>query len=747
MSFLRRFFRYSDQGAVTIFLIVIFASIFAFVAIFIDFARIFALQAKSEVLAHTVSRSVMSSYDRQLLEEYGLFAYGETDGNYIMSKVLQDNLELAERSDDLPILAVRLDSSTVEFQYPVGMYSVFERQIREHMKYRAPIDFTIELINRFKPISQVMKETSNTVDLLGKLQKLYERREARFDGMLENQRKAARLIESLSSIIPRSGSVNGSGGTDSSSSASGITAGYGEYVYRYESDLDKEPSEQQYTMELIRYRHEAGRMFSKLDNLRQAAQRQHETLLNEANTLLSEARNINEQMRAIIEEAEHRSAQEGYNVVSRTSSTSGNESIGDGGEIAQIRDKSQSLLIADSLFEHFKEDIQKQSAQYLRVQNTSASFSSMENSIISASAAESDLNSAFREFSNGTDTYLRTFSDSSPDNVLTQNMRLLEEHRSSDQERKQLEHAAAGKLKEASNMMKQISELKDKLGDYQKEFDQLEIYYNSNRSLNSSNSASTGTGSTGDGSAINNDPYDAGTEAMNGMDVLFGGLADLMKGMSDNCFQGEYIANYFELFDVSTLEELLKDSGAQKIEMLAGSFAPKKQEVEYILYGFHNPVGNIAAAYGEIFGMRLAIRTMEGLVKHASKGNPLVILAAALLYGVEHAVKDMLDLAKEGSVYLSDFLKVKLSYKDHLRIFLLLHGRSEKRLSRMLAVVQNNTAISPDTRSTYLKGEVTVSLPLWFLPGIAKALGNMGALQGRVEGSRYYVTKQADFSY
>ncbi|MNW07860.1 hypothetical protein D3C71_2045420 [compost metagenome] len=65
----------------------------------------------------------------------------------------------------------------------------------------------------------------------------------------------------------------------------------------------------------------------------------------------------------------------------------------------------------------------------------------------------------------------------------------------------------------------------------------------------------------------------------------------------------------------------------------------------------------------------------------------------------------------------------------------------------MLAVVQNNTAITPDTRSTYLKGEVTVSLPLWFLPGIAKALGNMGALQGKVEGSRYYVTKQADFSY
>ncbi|MNE75692.1 hypothetical protein D3C80_1718750 [compost metagenome] len=117
------------------------------------------------------------------------------------------------------------------------------------------------------------------------------------------------------------------------------------------------------------------------------------------------------------------------------------------------------------------------------------------------------------------------------------------------------------------------------------------------------------------------------------------------------------------------------------------------------------------------------------------------------MYGVEHALKDMLDLAKEGSIYLSDFLKLKLSYRDHLRIFLLLHGRSEQRLSRMLAVIRNNTGIAPDQRPTYLKGEVTVTLPLWFLPGVAKAMGGAGVLKGRVEGSTYYVTKQADFSY
>ena len=174
---------------------------------------------------------------------------------------------------------------------------------------------------------------------------------------------------------------------------------------------------------------------------------------------------------------------------------------------------------------------------------------------------------------------------------------------------------------------------------------------------------------------------------------------------------------------------------------------PGKQEVEYILYGFHNPVGNIAAAYGEILTLRLAIRTMEGLLKNLNKGNPLLILAAALLYGVEHAVKDMLMLTKEGSIQLSDFMKVKLTYRDHLRIFLLMHGPSEQRLSRMLALIRRNTGVSVEQRATYLKGGVSISMPLWFLPGVAKTLGASGTLKGRVEGSRYYVDKQADFSY
>lgn len=727
----------SERGAVTIFFIVIFASIFSFVAIFIDFARIFAIQAKTEVLAHAASRSVMSAYDQQLVEEYGLFAYGETDGNYIMSKVLQDNLEYAKRSDDLPIIGARLDSSIVELQRPLGTYSVFEQQIREQMKYKAPIDFTIELVNRFKPMSQMMKETSNTVDLLGKLQKLYEQREAKFDQMLDRQRKSAQIIQSLSSHIPR---------------AFEVTSEYGDYVYKYYASLeddsgddsvDDEEDEVDYSLDIIRFRSKAGSMFDDLRRQRQVELVQHAGILEEAKVLLVEAKQLNELMETTIEESELRSEQDGYNKVSQTDSTGGNHEIGNGSEIVQIRQKSRDLLISDELLADFEGDIVEQGNLFVRVNREVSSFHGMEGSVMSASASEGELNSVLGTLKLEVELYLQKYWNAGSSNILIENKRLLEEHRSSDEERKNIEAEANGVLKEATGLMKQITDLKNKLSEYQEEFDQLETYYTANREFNAA------AGETSETSSVTSeeDPYHAGQEAMGGMDIFYGGIADLMKGMSDHAFQGEYIVNYYEFFDISTLDELLKESGTQKIDALSNSFAPKRQEVEYILYGFHNPVGNIAAAYGEIFTMRLAIRTMEGLVKNVAKGHPLLILAAALLHGVQHALKDMLDLAKEGSVYLSDYLRVKLSYRDHLRIFLLMHGRSEKRLSRMLAGIQNNTGISPNDRATYLKGEVTISLPLWFLPGVAKAMGGIGAIKGRVEGSTYYVTKQADFSY
>lgn len=738
--------RRSESGAVTVFLIVVFAAIFAFVAIFIDFARMFALQAETEALAHAAARSVMSSYDRELAERYGLFALGETDSNYIMSKVLQDSLQFAGRSGGLPLLGAKLESSAIEQLRPLGSYAAFERQIQEQMKYRAPIDLTVEILNRFKPMAQVMKEASNTVDLLGKLQKLYDKREAKLDELLEMQRQAARAAEGFGELLPRGSALaiddEPLGGKISS--VLDFTAQYDDYKEKVELDKKPGPGNPKYRWKIEIYRSETSKVYKQLDKIRAKAEEKHENLLLQAKALLTEARQINEQMKQTIEEAGQRAAQKGYNEVAAGPSTRDDGQVSGMEQIAAIREQSGSLVLSEELFTDLESDTDDQAAAFQQLNEEITSLCTLQSGVLSAVTSSRKLQTAVRRVGWKADKYMRSYVDRGAANVLEANMQLLESHRGSDKERKSAEKTARAKLKEATGLLARIKQFGNKLKAQQERFNQLKADYEANRDMNRAASG----GDEAAGAAIDNDPYRAGGSAMADMDGLFGGLSGLLGGMTDNAFQTEYIASYFRCLDLSALNELLQgSSGMDKPGTLGDQFAPDRQEAEYILYGFHNPVGNIAAAYGEIFAMRLAIRTMEGFIKNASKGHPLLVLAAALLYGAEHALSDMLALTREGKIQLSEYIKVDLTYRDHLRIFLLLHGRSENRLSRMLAVIRMNTGIDTGERATYTSGRVSVSMSLWFLPGVARALGVAGVLKGNVEGSRYYAEKQADFSY
>ncbi|GIO42221.1 hypothetical protein [Paenibacillus apis] len=744
---MKRWRNHSEAGSVSVFLIMIFAAVFAFVAIFIDFARMSALQAKTELLVRSASRSVLSAYDPMLLERYGLFAFGETDENYLMSKVLSDQLNYMRRSDSFPIVDVRLDESTVELGRQLGKYEVFEQQIREQMKYRAPIDFSIDIINRFKPMSEAMKEASNTVDLLGKLQKLYDRREAKLDELLNGQASAAQSAAQLAALLPRTGS--GSGSSQSGlSTAEQLVSGYSNYVLMIEAERarreasehsgEEQDEDDSYALEISRYQRSASLLFSEMNDRNNAAKQLHNVVLSKAKELLQEIRSLNAEMLLLIEKAEQRPEQEAYNKVGSGESlpVSGKE------EIAPLRAQSRKLLLSDSLLNDISAGIEAQTERVISFSGAASAFLSMEGSLLSASASESALHSAVDQARKEADKYLTEFADAGSGNRLQRIKAIIEEYRGSDKERKETEKKAEDKLDEAKGLLGRIDNLKEESQQHQEQFDLLESFYKANKDMNQA-----GDSDNARKNSIKSDPYEAGGAAMGGMDSFYGGIAALMDSMSDNLFQAEYITGYFNHFDLKELQGTIDSSGGGAGASGAADFSVESQEIEYILYGFHSPQGNIAAAYGEIFAMRLAIRTMEGLLKNSKNGNPLLIVAGALLYGVEHAIKDMISLTKDGYLELSDYLKVKLTYRDHLRIFLMLHGPGKSRLSRMLAVIRLNTGVPVDERETYVSAKLTTAIPLWFLPGIAGLMGNTGILKGKVEGTRYYAEKQADFSY
>jgi hypothetical protein len=733
----------TERGAVTIFLILMFTCIFAFVAIFIDFARIYALQAKTEWLSHAASRSLLSAYDPQLADQYGLFAYGETNENDIVSKVLEQSYKLSKRKNSLPLLGDALESSTIEMTRPLATYSIFEAQIREQMKYKAPIDFTLDIINAFKPMAEVMKEASHTVDILERLQKLYDERENRLDEMVKLQKNGANTITPFSKLV--------------SASIQNLVSSYPSYQgwleqvaswndYDESSNNDKENTRylEKLRIKLLisNYQADVNNVFNKIQSAKQNSFEKHPNFLREATERLREAQSLNAQMEQVIKESEQRPQQDGYNTVTQSSSTSGNENVGGGEVISQIRGKVQSLILPENLFVTFKQGIDEQAAFFNTLNSQIDILLSQQEAIIAGTASANHFQSISTNTNGQVEQYLRYFVKSNTENKIQKNIQTLNQHRSHDNERKSAEKTAKTKLRQFNSILRQLKSITTSFKEHQDKFNELQKYHIDIQEYNNNLSSTKATNNN-----LETDPYQEGRNAMSNMDSFYGSLAQVMSSISQNSFESEYIASYYFHFDVTVLEGLFKGNGVGPLQAFSDSFAPNKQEIEYILFGFTNPIGNIAAAFGEIFTLRLAIRTMEGLLKNVDKQHPLLILAMGILYGIEHALMDIVSICHEGNVEVSTYFKAKITYRDHLRILLFLHGKSEARLARMLAVIRMNTSIDLKQRNTYAICKMTASMPLWFMPGVISMLEWTGVIQGYVEGGRYAVVKQADFYY
>ncbi|WP_106766707.1 TadE/TadG family type IV pilus assembly protein [Paenibacillus faecalis] len=727
----------ASDGSVSIFLITALSFVFLFVAVFIDYARIAAMKVQSERLARASVRSVMSSYDPELQQQYGLYAFGDSSGDLIMGKTLNASLSPGNRGDAFNLLPMELDSSGLMLERPLGKYEIFNRQIIEDMKYKAPIDFTLELVNKFKPMSQSMKETSNTVDVLKKLRKLYDEREEALDEMLAKQRKAGKSAEALSKLImdPPGSSIVDTDLGGSIRTAADAAAQYNDYVAKSEEDAARPPDEEkQYTDLIQSYLAGVSSLSSSISRQAEKARKEHDKLLKEAKERWEKARKINEEMKQVIKDAENRSGTEGYDkVTSMNTPGSDGSSVGDAEMIRSIRQQAEKLIHSDDLMNGLNREIEAQKNMWISVDSkisellSSMGSSSMKGSTIRASSSLQD--------------YLRKYSMAGSDNVLDRQLAMLEQFRSSDKERKETEKKARMKLKEASKAIDAISRSGGQGSEVMKQFQELQRYYEESLAFNEGQGGAGGAPMKG--ASLGNDPYEAGKTSMNEMDSAYGSMGNMLEGIRDELYQNEYAVHYFQHFDMTKVDEIIANPSS-----VSGEFAVGNQEVEYILYGFHNPAGNVAAAYAEVFASRLAIRTMEGFVENSKMGNPLLILAAAILYGIEKAIEDMIQLGKTGSVQLSKYIPVEITYRDHLRMFLFIHSNNEKKMSRMLALIRLNTGVNPAERGTYASGEIVTGMRLWFLPGAAKALGTVfSSSTDRVEGNRYMVTRKADFSY
>ncbi|MEK5448174.1 hypothetical protein [Paenibacillus sp. FSL R7-0331] len=732
----------TTDGSVSVFLIMVLAFVFLFTAVLIDYARIAAASVQQERLARAAVRSVMSSYDLSLQQSYGLFAFGGDNGEQLLSGVLNDNLYESGRGDAFNLLPVKLDSSSLAWSRSIGSYDIFRRQIAEEMKYKAPVDFALELAGKFRPLAAAMGEASRSTKVLGKLHPLYDAREAALDRMLEHRRKAAESARGLQQIImnPPQDYI-GTRSLSSVETAADIVAMYNDYVGKYYTDLyrDREKEYERYQYDIGRYLQQSAKLLTGIPEVLSAFRQQHDSHMAEAKAALREASELNAQMKTVLEQSRVSSAESGQASADSWNIPGSSNNGLDTEALSKLREQEDNLLLAPGELSTLERNITVQEQAAGRVE---PAVSALPAALLEAAGLYADvtrMSTAVLDTSQAVSSYLLNYGNSGA--VISAETAEIEAHRTADSERKQIEQQAKAKLGDAMKLIDQLRSLGDSAAAAQQRYNTLRQYYEDSIRFNQAedNARAANSGSK--------DVYTAGSSAMGNVDGLYAAIGSIMTGARDRLFQTEYSAVYFQHFDFSLLAAAATDSGDSLLSALSGQLDPHAQELEYILYGFHNPAGNIAAAYGEIFALRLAIRTMEGFIENARLSNPLAILAAALLYGVEQAVQDMLQLSKAGEVVLSKYLPAMLDYRGYLRLFMLLHGAGEAQLSRMLALIRLNTGINPQEKFTYATAQIRMGLRLWFLPGAVKLLNYSSGLPGEVEGNVYYRAVQADFSY
>ncbi|MNI37287.1 hypothetical protein D3C73_913730 [compost metagenome] len=241
--------------------------------------------------------------------------------------------------------------------------------------------------------------------------------------------------------------------------------------------------------------------------------------------------------------------------------------------------------------------------------------------------------------------------------------------------------------------------------------------------------------------------------SMNAMNMLEA-FTQVVEGVRDEVFINEFA---LMKFNYRTLG-IEKDAAGQlkKNHELINPSQNKLagQEVEYLLYGFSSCKANLTSAYGEMFAFRMAIRTIEAWMDPKkgllNVGSPLLVLLTAAAEGAAKAFLDMNQLVTGNAVELSAKLApqtITLTYKDYLRLFLLIHSSDRKLMARMQALIELNTGKDLRQATTYLQGHSTSSVRLWFIPGMIKAMNGVGLLGCKVNGNRCEISKSAVNSY
>ncbi|WP_165452285.1 hypothetical protein [Paenibacillus thalictri] len=741
---------FDEKGTVSLYLILIIVPIFLFCTVFIDYARVKAAEKESEQAVKTALRSTLSAFSVPL-HDYGLYALDPSlaDSSEIYRKTLENNLSGQLETSSFRYIDTRLADGSDRLlpMYSLANHQVLRQQILEEMKYRAPIIFGLELKDKFMSsgISSKLQSTVQFADHAQKVEQLLDERDEALDeawSYFEKMHLKAGTDypfyeTNLNALHELSGKVgihtadevrktiaDGKqqlerlkdqieGIDDSINSLARAGAAYEAFQSLLEtrgklsaqvSELSAKITEwEQLLKDVLEY-------VKLLAALKLKSASDYTVLagyLEDYNTALNKAKRANEALNAELKlvASEQSGGSMASNEVFKSIYTISPQDLDDYA--------SQTAAVA-ALFGGLKSQLQ--AVVFFTAENYTSTSGANSQYYTSANALYGQQN--------GKET------------ARNRNKGAVS---SGKKEQRNKAHPA---LDQAVKAMGGCSVLApDALGTV---YNELQRNYGA---YMDTNKAMPGVDAVG---GMKFDKLDnAGTGAL----ALIDKLGELLVSARDYMFINEYALDKFNYRTFGIEKDQAGNIKPSRSLSDPSSHALPSQEAEYVIYGSSSCAGNYGRAYAELFAIRLAIGTMEALTDPAIEalnlGSPVLVLLAALAEGAVKAALDMVKLLDGETVPLSNkFTKnITLTYKDYLRLFLLLHGSEQEKMARMQALIQQNTGDDLKKKTTYVQGSATTTVRLWFIPGLMQMVKSIGVHDCTPAGNRCEITKTAYMAY
>ncbi|NQX63273.1 hypothetical protein [Paenibacillus qinlingensis] len=752
---MKRFLR-TENGTVSVYLILIIVPIFLFQAVLIDFARIKVAEKETESALHAAARSVMSSFDPEL-HKRGLYGMGlsQEASEKLLNDVFVQNLSGGVSESVVHFINTKAVDETLRVTpvYTLASHVIFEGQLLEDMKIKAPIEYTLEIVDKFQKSgvrepfqtgSQFAKEAAEIEKLIeqreGSLDEAWRSSETLYDKTIDFHSYYRNRVAELDKLAAEIGlhTVDEVRAEISQvqENLRSLSASIRNMDLSLSSLVQAGPEAAASIRSLVeaksRLEEQAGMLSQKLNELEALVQKilTYTALVIATKLQVAADERVIQQLQQEIEPTLRQAKQKNDEIRSKLTGVTGSSTQGNSAAYAVFQHVS---LIGDDYFYQYQTSIAGIAALF------SSFRSAIESVILYTSANTSKVNQV-------NDSYLAVATDfhakQSP--IEKSRMDTNEATMTNKQTQKNKIQAIMDQAKKAiggcnitgtqSGDSVAYSKIQGNLG-----------YYQKYRQANAQDTII--------GNDVAYDIEKAEPASMRAMDML-GVINSAAEVLRDELYVNEYALTKFN-FRTYGLEK--DPSGNPKLSNeLAdpGTHALVNQEVEYLLYGFSTCAANMSSAYAEMFSLRLAIRTVEALLDPKKEllqiGSPLLVFLAAAAQGAAEALVDMNALVKGEAVELSSKLStsaLKLTYKDYLRLFLMLHSNNTKLMSRMQALHELETGIDLSQMSAYIQANATSEIRLWFIPQIMKLLDGTGLLGCKVVGTHCQMNRAAVVSY